>query len=425
MQDHEKTKDQLTKEDSKKQEKDSKYNFSKLRTQAEESIGTVVDQDDITQLSPEEIQKLVHELRVQQIELEIQNEELKQTQLNLEKLKDEYHDKYVDLYDFAPVGYVNLNDKGLILESNLTASQLLGVERANLVKKFFSKFVCQEFGDNFYLYLKQVFESHSKQICEIKLTKKDGTVFHAALESIAVQDVSGQYIHCRTILSDITEHKQAEEERENFRTRLFELQKMETMGTLAMGIAHDFNNMLAVIVGYSSFLLSDKNEADPNYEGLQKIEKTAQDAADLVQKIRIYGRRAEIRLVPQDLNHQIDQVTKLLSRTLPNMIEMDTHLTNDPIIINADSVQITQMVTNLIINASEAMPQGGKLSIQTEKIMLDDDYYQSSVGVKPGPHVMFTVSDTGRGIDKGLMERIFDPFYSTKTRDYRLSLIHI
>ena len=101
------------------------------------------------------------------------------------------------------------------------------------------------------------------------------------------------------------------------------------------------------------------------------------------------------------------------------MIEMDIHLTKDPVIIKADPAQITQMVMNLAVNASEAIPQGGRLSFQTENIVLNEDYCRLHVGVKPGPHVMLTVSDTGRGIDKSLMERIFDPFYSTKTRDYR------
>jgi PAS domain S-box-containing protein len=218
---------------------------------------------------------------------------------------------------------------------------------------------------------------------------------------------------------DISERKRAEQEKENLRAQLLQSQKMETMGTLAAGIAHDFNNMLAVILGYSSMLLADKNEKDPGYKGLQKILKTSQDAADLVQRIRIFGRKAEMNLIPLDLNHQINQATKLLSRTLPKMIEMDIHLTKDPVVIKADSSQIAQMVMNLAVNAGEAMPQGGRLSILTENIVLDDDYCRLLMGVKPGPHVMLTVSDTGRGIDKSLMERIFDPFYSTKARDYR------
>ena len=163
------------------QEKDSNDKFSVLRSQAEELLGPVsVDQEDISALSPEEAQVLVHDLRIHQIELEMQNEELRQAQIKLEELKD----KYLDLYDFAPVGYMTLNDRGLILEANLTTVQLLSMERTSLIKMFFSHFVCEEFTDTFYLYLQQVFQSQSKQACEIKLTRKDGTVFYAQLESI-------------------------------------------------------------------------------------------------------------------------------------------------------------------------------------------------------------------------------------------------
>jgi len=169
----------------------------------------------------------------------------------------------------------------------------------------------------------------------------------------------GDEQHILSVVRDISERKRAEQERENLRAQLLQSQKMETMGTLAAGIAHDFNNMLTVILGYSSMLLADKNEKDPGYEGLQKILKTSQDAADLVQRIRIFGRKAEMNLIPLDLNHQIDEVTKLLSSTLPKMIEMDIHLTKDPVIIKADSSQIAQMVMNLAVNAGEAMPQGG------------------------------------------------------------------
>jgi PAS domain S-box-containing protein len=254
---------------------------------------------------------------------------------------------------------------------------------------------------------------------EFRIVTRSGETHWIGHICQAVHGADGTWLGRRISNRDITDRRLAEHEKENLRAQLLQSQKMETMGTLAGGIAHDFNNMLAIILGFSDMLLADKNEGDPGYEELQKIVKTSRDAADLVQRIRIFGRRAEMIFVPLDLNHQIDQVTKLLSSTLPKMIKMDIHLTKDPVIIKADSSQITQMVMNLAVNANEAMPQGGRLSIQTENIVLDNDYCRVHLGAKPGPHVMLTVSDTGRGIDKSLMERIFDPFYSTKTRDYR------
>ena len=136
---------------------DSKNNFSGLRTRAEEMLRSAsLDLEDISPLSPDEIQKLAHDLMVHQIELEMQNEDLRQAQIKLEELKDKYLNNYMELYDFAPVGYMTLDDRGLILESNLTAVGLLGMDRTSLTKMFFSQFVCKEFGDTFYLYLQQV-----------------------------------------------------------------------------------------------------------------------------------------------------------------------------------------------------------------------------------------------------------------------------
>jgi len=189
------------------QEKDSKDNFSGLRQRAEETLGgKSSDIEDISALSPDEIQRLVHELRVHQIEMEMQNEDLRQAQIKLEELKD----RYLDLYDFAPVGYVTLNEKGIILEANLTAVRLLGEERQTLIKRPFSRFVCKESGDAYYYHLQQVFETQSKQTCEIKLSRKDGSHFWAQQESIAVQDENGQFNRCRTVVSDISERMEAQ-----------------------------------------------------------------------------------------------------------------------------------------------------------------------------------------------------------------------
>ena len=188
-------------------DKDSKDKRSELRQRAElaaaeKSLGI----SDVAALSPEKVQQLIHELQVHQIELEMQNEELRQAQIKLGELKD----RYLDLYDFAPVGYVTMNEKGMILQANLTAVRLLGEDRQSLIKTFFSRLVSPEFGDAYYLHLQQVFETQSKQTCEIKLARKDGSHFYAQLESVAVQDEDGEYSRCQTIVMDASERKRAE-----------------------------------------------------------------------------------------------------------------------------------------------------------------------------------------------------------------------
>jgi two-component system, cell cycle sensor histidine kinase and response regulator CckA len=218
---------------------------------------------------------------------------------------------------------------------------------------------------------------------------------------------------------EISNRKKTEAEKEALRVQLLQSQKMEAIGTLAAGIAHDFNNMLQVVLGYSSFLLEDKKKGDPGYQELQNIVRTSREAAELVQRIRIFSGKAEMNAVPVNLNNQVEELTKLLSHTLSKTIDIQTRLNEDAAIISADPDQIRQLIMNLAINAAEAMPQGGKLTIQTRNIELDDDYCRAHVGANPGQYVMLIVSDTGRGIDEQMMAKIFDPFFSTKAKDFR------
>jgi len=341
---------------------------------------------------------------------------------SLEELLRKERDTAQMYLDVAGVILLAIDKNGKIGLLNRKGSQILGFPSEEIVgKNWFECFIKPADREFVKSVFSQVMESHLDPFSNVEypVLTKTGEERLIAWNKTIITDDSGLATGSLSSGEDITDRKRAEQEKENLRAQLLQTQKMETMGTLAAGIAHDFNNMLAVILGYSSMLLADKNEKDPEYQQLQKIVKTSEDAADLVQRIRIFGRRAEMNLVPLDLNHQIDEVTKLLSSTLPKTIDIEIHLTKDPVIIKADSSQIAQMVMNLAVNANEAMPQGGRLSILTENIVLDDDYCRLLMGVKPGAYVMLTVSDTGRGIDKSLMERIFDPFFSTKMRDSR------
>ena len=187
-----------------KKNKSKPASFENLRQQAEKRL---LDRDvDLSDRPLEDISELIHELEVHQIELEMQNEELRQAQLDLEAARD----KYTDLYDFAPVGYFSISDKGLILDVNLMGATMLGMERGKLTERRFSQFIAKDDQDVFYLHRQKLFETKTKQACELKLTKKDGTEFYAQLESYAVKDEAGNYSTIRTSLSDITERKQAD-----------------------------------------------------------------------------------------------------------------------------------------------------------------------------------------------------------------------
>jgi two-component system cell cycle sensor histidine kinase/response regulator CckA len=189
-----------------KKVKQSKKQFSGMRKRAEELLGQ--RSEDIQTLPGEDIKRLLHELQVHQIELNMQNDELRKIQAELEESRR----KYLDLYDFAPIGYITFDQKGLILEANLVAANLLGMERSYLLKRGFSRFIAPDYQDAYYLHRRRVLESAAKQTCELKLIKKDGTPFYAQLESIAVQNAQGNYNQLRTAITDIAWRKQAEKE---------------------------------------------------------------------------------------------------------------------------------------------------------------------------------------------------------------------
>jgi two-component system, cell cycle sensor histidine kinase and response regulator CckA len=248
-----------------------------------------------------------------------------------------------------------------------------------------------------------------------RFIRKDGSLFDVRIRIRHVDPSSSENLMI-FVSTDITDQISAAKEKEALKTQLFQSQKMEALGTLVGGIAHDFNNMLQIVIGYSQILLEGKQKAEQGYSELQTIIETCQGGADLVKKLLALGQQGQATPVPLDLNHQISQLTTLISRTLPQIVQFDLDLANGPTTILSDSAQIDQLVMSLAINASEAMPNGGALKISTSIVSLDDDYCKSNLEAKPGAYVMLSVRDNGCGMDKETLTRIFDPFFSTKER---------
>jgi len=215
---------------------------------------------------------------------------------------------------------------------------------------------------------------------------------------------------------DITERKQSTAEQEKLREHLYQVQKIESMGRLAGGIAHDFNNLLVPILGYADLALSNLAADNPIYGDLEQIRNAAQRARELTRQFLAISRKQVLDMRVINLNQLLQEIQKVLQRLIRENIEMEFILDENLGNVKADPTKIEQIILNLAINASDAMPQGGKLTFETANIMLGNNYTLTHVGVLPGPYIMLVVTDTGIGMDQKTQNHIFEPFFTTKER---------
>jgi len=213
---------------------------------------------------------------------------------------------------------------------------------------------------------------------------------------------------------ELAERQRAETALGETEEQLRQAQKMEAIGRLAGGVAHDFNNVLSVILSYSQLLLDDMTVTDSRCADVEEIKKAGERAADLTRQLLAFSRQQVIQPRVVDLNDIIKGMAKMNRRLVGEDVEYRTVPTPGLGKVMADPGHIEQVIMNLVVNARDAMPLGGRLTIETAEVVLDEGYAAQHVGVKPGPHVMLAVSDTGTGMDKATQQRIFEPFFTTK-----------
>ena len=396
---------------------------SELRRRADEKLKEASSgNEDLSCVSPERMATLIHELEVHQIELKMQNDELRRIQGELEKTRDNYS----HLYDFAPVGYFTVSEKGIIQKANLTGAGLIGIERRALTGTPFSRFVLSEDQDIFYKHLRCLLKSEESQVCELRLVKKDGHAFYARLECMVLKNSDETFREIRAVVSDITDSKLAEKKIKEYSKKLEKqvdfLQRMEAMGIFAGGIAHDFTNLLTVILSYSNFALDGVGPESAAREDIEKIIQNAKNGLLLTHWLKLFSRDQPSERKITNLNEVITDMEKMLRRVITNKIDLMKVLEPDLGRILIDPAQVELMIINLVVNAVDAMPEGGLLTITTANEESGEGLVQKDNAGSQESKIMLSISDTGIGMDQETLSKIFNPFFTTKETGTGLGL---
>ncbi len=217
-----------------------------------------------------------------------------------------------------------------------------------------------------------------------------------------------------TTLEDITSRKIAQEEKEKLESQLNQSTKMESVGRLAGGVAHDFNNMLSVIIGYSEIIYYSLETNHPFRDNIIQIIEAGKKSRDLTRQLLAFARKQTLEMKIINLNEVVTSFEKMLRRTIKENVTIVRSFNIDPCIIKGDIGQLEQVILNLVVNAQDAMPQGGNLTLTTNKYYLDSGHLETIEKFNPGDYVHFQVKDSGIGIEKHIISKIFDPFFTTK-----------
>jgi PAS domain S-box-containing protein len=309
-----------------------------------------------------------------------------------------------------------LDREGRVSSWNAGAERIKGYTRDEILGRHFSSFYMEEEREaGIPMKGLQKAETDGRWETEGWRVRKDGSRFWAHVVIDAIHNDAGELIGFAKITRDATERKNAERQLEEARKALFQSQKMEAVGQLTGGVAHDFNNLLTVIIGgLDTIARSKPTDTVRIRRALEMARHAADRASGLTARLLAFSRKQPLDPTPTDLNSLVRNMADLLHRTLGEQVELESVLSPRLWTVEVDQNQLESAVLNLAVNARDAMPSGGKLTIETQNTFLDESYAATDAEVRPGQYVVICVSDTGSGMSKSTLARVFEPFFTTK-----------
>jgi len=327
----------------------------------------------------------------------------------------ESEERYRNILETIEEGYFEVDIAGNFTFFNDSLSRLLGYSRDEMMGMNNRQYTDEENTPKLYQAFNRVYRTgEPTKAFDWGIIRKDGTKRYIESSVSLIKNISGQPIGFRGVVRDITERKKVEEALRQTEEQLRQSQKMEGIGRLAGGIAHDFNNLLTVIKGYSQLSLSSVEQGHPLKRNLENVQSAADRAADLTRQLLAFSRRQVLDMKVLNLNTVLKNLDKMLHRIIGEDVELVNLLAEDLGRVKADTGQIEQVIMNIAVNARDAMPNGGKLTIETANVELDEEYARAHIAVTPGRYVMLSFSDTGVGMTREIKDRVFEPFFTTK-----------
>lgn len=325
---------------------------------------------------------------------------------------------YKSIFRNSLLGIIQVSMEGKIQNANPAFVQMLGYDSLEKMMEETENVQTNMYADpeDRPRILRQLFQKDTLQSLEIQLKKRSGKVFWVSIDIRLIRDNNGTPLRVESLISDINHRREAEQEHAKLQEQLVQAQKLEAVGKLAGGVAHDFNNILSVIIGKSEIALLKMAPSAPFYNFFVDIKKAAEHSANLTRQLLAFARRQTIAPQVVDINRTLEETLSMIRRIISEGIELTQIPTPDLWRVKIDPDQLVQILTNLCVNARDAIDGIGKIIIKTDNCTLDEAYYTNMTDYQPGDYVCLIVSDDGCGMDKEIQQQIFEPFFTTKGR---------